>query len=169
MKRTWITMGLCAGLVMMPMDQPKAQMAAAFCLAIIVVVAGGTAVVVINHCSPKYAIVSGTADNPRTNCWCQIAPRSVDLDLNEIRVVSPVRYSSLSKCNDDITKYCDVGVKLVGLSTDDEPATDPTIHIEKSTDQKHWFEVGTWTGPLELLNWSETNQLASACFYRAWY
>lgn len=169
MKRTWITAALTAALVMLPLERPKAQMGGAFCLAVVIVAAATGATVIISHCRPKYAIVSRSTDSPRTNCFCMIAPRAVDLEVNELVVMSPVRYPSMKKCQDAIPNYCVDGIKTTFLLTEENPNGDPTIHIERSTDLTHWAEVGTWTGPLELLNWSEHSQLASACFYRAWY
>lgn len=168
MKRIWITFGLCAGLVMLPMEQPKAQMGAALCLALVIVGTGATAMVVIHYCQPKYTIVSGSVNSPRTNCWCQIAPRAVDLEVNDWVLVSPVRYPSVKKCQDAIPQYCVDGLKTTYLTTEENPNGDPTIHIDRSSDLIHWSEVGTWTGPLELLNWSEI-RTSNCSFYRAWY
>lgn len=168
MKKTWITAALVAALVMLPLERPKAQMGGAFCLAIVIVAAAAGATVVITHCRPKYAIVSRSGDSPRTNCYCIIAPRAVDLEVNELVVVSPVRYPSMKKCQDAIPNYCVDGIQTTFRMTEENLDGDPTIHIQRSTDLISWLEVGTWTGPFELLNWSEL-QPAQSSFYRAWY
>jgi hypothetical protein len=160
-----ITAALCVAMACLPLEQPKAQLAPAICISIVVVAAVGGAVVFIRHCQPKYAIVSNAEDNPRTNCWCQIAPRPVDIEAGDLKVVSPILYTSLPLCQKDIEKYCMDNIPP-GPRLGAGEGIYPTLRIERSENLQDWQEVGTWTGPVELLNWSETNALASAFFYR---
>ncbi len=148
-----ITIFLCAAMVAMPMQRTKAQLAPAVCLVIIAAVAVGGVAIIVSSCQPKYYCCE---DAETKNRWCRIVARN-DPEATEFKIISGP-YKDASKCN----QICTNGPPIAAS----EPIVE--LHIEKSTDLQHWTECAKLQVDPTFFEWSETNTVDRACYYRAW-
>jgi hypothetical protein len=155
MKRIWITVGLIAGLVCLPMERPKAQMAPAICLVIIAAAAVGGVVLVVKACAPKYYCVR---DESQVTYCLVTTPR--DAALAGLRVLSGP-YKDGHFCE----VWCSTNTVITTKST-----VLSTLTIERSYDLVNWtvwqstnVDLNVFTETQAYFDYS-TNR---ACYYRA--
>jgi len=140
---------MAASLITMPMQRSQAQLAPAICITLIAAAAVGGVVVVVKSCEPKYYCVR---DEETKQQWCRITTRKAAQMEGWTIVSGP--HKSAEACD----KVCHTNL-LTGMSI-------PLMYIERSTNLINWETVAQLQDDPEAFEWSETNSLHSAAFYR---
>ena len=162
MKRKLLTALISAGLITLPVQQAKPQLVGGICIMLVATVVCGTVVVMVRHCSPKYAVVKDL-DELDKDCWCQITPTRQEVQINNW-ITTGFEYASMEACEIARKKDCSPVAGPAALYPGEVEFT-----IEKSTNLVDWITAGTWTGKPTSLNWCETNSMSSSWFYRVRY
>ena len=156
--KKFTTILLIGALTVVPWQRPRAQVGpVVLCVAIVVVVAAGAAVVYVSSCgSPKYYCVS---DPEQGNYqWCTATSRK-DAALEGLKIMSGP-YKKVDDCNLVCTNFVK-GPEVSALTAN--------IFIEKSTNLVNWVECAAITAEPDCFEWADTNAMTSACFYRVRY
>lgn len=149
-----LTAFLCSAMVAAPIQQPRAQLAPAVCLVIIAAVAVGGVAVVISSCQPKYYCCEGNETHQR---WCRIVKRGEPV-AEDFKIISGP-YKDANYCAQICTNE---------VATAQSPVVTVELHIEKSADLQTWIECAKLQVDPEFFEFSETNTVDVACFYRAY-
>ena len=146
-----ITILLVIAILLLPTQQPRAQLVPALCITAFAALAVGGVVVCVKSCQPVYYCVQ---DDEAAMDYCMITTRRDAAAAGLTIKGGP--FKDVEKCDTS----CHVTNLLTGLSL-------PLVTIEKSTDLVTWTVCGSVAGTLDCFEWSETNRVDQAAFYRA--
>jgi hypothetical protein len=144
---------LCVALLLFPVEQSRAQAAPAFCIAITAVLVAGAVVVYVQSCAPKYYCVT----DPEQSAYQWCAPTTKrECAINGWKInAGPFRKHG------DCAAACTNTLPMI--------ETGVLLSIERSTNLVDWEIAAQFVGDPECFEWSETNALPYAAFYRARY
>lgn len=153
-----ITSVLCATLVLLPVQRPKAQIAPViFVIVITAVVVAGGVIVCVRSSRPQYWCVQ---DQESKAQWCRITTRR-EISLSDWKIISGPHYDA-AECDRICSSTNQPTARLQAASSDLQLVT-----IERSTDCRNWLVTGTTWGTPDDFAYYETNALSSAYYYRA--
>lgn len=153
--KKFTTILLIGALTLMPWQRPRAQAVPIFCVAIVVVMVAGCAVVYVHSCGPKYYCVW----DPEVELqWCTSTTRK------EAAVAGWQIKAGPFKTNEACDPVCHP-TNIIFPHIEGEA----NMTIEKSTNLVNWAQCAAFVGDPECFEWSETNALSGACFYRVSY
>ena len=144
---------LCAALIAFPVQQPKAQAGPLFALVVVATVVAGGMAIYISTCGPKYYCCEDPDSKER---WCRQLARG-EAQAEGWKVISGP-YRDAGKCDANCTNDLPVIAK-----------SPVVVHVERSTNIRNWTEVARVTCNPDEFEYSETNAMTQAFFYRAWY
>jgi hypothetical protein len=145
-----VTLLLTIALIALPLHQPRAQLAPAICIVLVAAAAVGGIIVCVHSCQPLYYCVH---DPDAQLDYCMVTTRR-DATAAGLEVKA-------GPFKDD--GVCDSRCHPTNLLN---KAVSTMLYIEKSTDLKNWTQAAAVEGTVDCFEWSETNTVAQACFYR---